>query len=130
MVERGEVASLALQARQLMAVRGEFVGEELERHVAAERRILRAPDHAHTAGADLLRQAVALELETGRSTVVMRDRRSVRNHLRSVHAVALANLVELTANVALSYSMPDDARFIVAGMELDYIKKAEILEPK
>jgi hypothetical protein len=48
----------------------------------------------------------------------------VRNHLSCVHAVALANLVELTGNVALGYSLPDDARFIVAGMGLDYIKKA------
>jgi acyl-coenzyme A thioesterase PaaI-like protein len=63
-------------------------------------------------------------LERGRSEVVMADRRSVRNHLRSVHAVALANLAELTGNVALAYSLPDDARFIVAGMDLDYVKKA------
>ena len=64
------------------------------------------------------------ELERGRSKVVMRDRPGLRNHLRSVHAVALANLAELTGNVALAYSMPDDARFIVAGMDLDYVKKA------
>jgi acyl-coenzyme A thioesterase PaaI-like protein len=63
-------------------------------------------------------------LERGRSEVVMADRRGVRNHLRSVHAVALANLVELTGNVAVAYSLPDDARFIVAGIELDYVKKA------
>lgn len=64
------------------------------------------------------------ELEIGRARVTMRDRRGVRNHLRSVHAIALANLAELTGNVALAYSMPDDARFIVAGMDLDYVKKA------
>jgi uncharacterized protein (TIGR00369 family) len=64
------------------------------------------------------------ELAKGRSKVVMRDRRGLRNHLSSVHAVALANLVELTGNVALAYSMPDDARFIVAGMNVDYVKKA------
>jgi acyl-coenzyme A thioesterase PaaI-like protein len=54
----------------------------------------------------------------------MRDRRPVRNHLRCVHAIALANLAELTGNVAVAYTLPDDARFIVAGMELDYVKKA------
>jgi acyl-coenzyme A thioesterase PaaI-like protein len=68
--------------------------------------------------------AKVVELERGRAVVTMRDRRPVRNHLRSVHAVALANLAELTGNVALAYSMPDDARFIVAGMDLDYVKKA------
>jgi len=68
--------------------------------------------------------ARVVQLEMGQSRVLMKDRPLLRNHLRSVHAVALANLVELTGNVALAYSMPDDARFIVAGMNLDYVKKA------
>ncbi len=54
----------------------------------------------------------------------MRDRRAVRNHLDCVHAIALANLAELAGNVALAYSLPDDARFIVSGMEIEYVKKA------
>lgn len=65
-----------------------------------------------------------VQLERGHSRVRMKDRPWLRNHLRSVHAVALANLAEVTGNVALVYSMPDDARFIVAGMEFDYVKKA------
>ncbi len=69
-------------------------------------------------------RARVVQLERGHSRVQMQDRPGLRNHLRSVHAVALANLVELTGNLALVYSMPDDARFIVAGMELDYVKKA------
>jgi acyl-coenzyme A thioesterase PaaI-like protein len=68
--------------------------------------------------------AVVQELGPGFSRVTLADRRAVRNHLSCVHAVALANLVELTGNVALGYSLPDDARFIVAGMSLDYVKKA------
>jgi acyl-coenzyme A thioesterase PaaI-like protein len=68
--------------------------------------------------------AVVEVLRAGHSEVVMRDHPGVRNHLQSVHAVALANLAELTGNVALAYSLPDDARFIVAGMSLEYVKKA------
>jgi acyl-coenzyme A thioesterase PaaI-like protein len=68
--------------------------------------------------------AKVVALRTGHAEVVMKDRPSVRNHLRSVHAVALANLCELTGNAALAYSLPDDARFIVAGMRLEYVKKA------
>jgi acyl-coenzyme A thioesterase PaaI-like protein len=68
--------------------------------------------------------AVVRELGSGHARVTLRDRRAVRNHLSCVHAVALANLVELTGNLALAYSLPDDARFIVAGMNLDYVKKA------
>ena len=68
--------------------------------------------------------AVVQELSDGCSRITLADRRAVRNHLSCIHAVALANLVEMTGNLALGYSLPDDARFIVAGMGLDYVKKA------
>jgi len=63
-------------------------------------------------------------LRTGYAEVAMADRKAVRNHLDCVHAIALANLAELAGNIALAYSLPDDARFIVSGMEIEYVKKA------
>jgi len=63
-------------------------------------------------------------LKDGYAEVEMSDRRAVRNHLDCVHAIALANLAELAGNVAMFYSMPADARFIVSGMKIDYLKKA------
>ena len=63
-------------------------------------------------------------LRVGHAEVVMADRKAVRNHLDCVHAIALANLAELAGNVALAYSLPDDARFIVSGIEIEYVKKA------
>ena len=64
------------------------------------------------------------ELKTGYARVSLRDRPKVRNHLDCLHAIALANLAELTGNIAVAYSMPSDARFIVAGIEMNYLKKA------
>ena len=63
-------------------------------------------------------------LQVGFARVVMPDRAPLRNHLNSVHAIALANLAEMAGNLALGYSLPTDARFIVSGMKLDYVKKA------
>lgn len=68
--------------------------------------------------------ATVTVLRSGYAEVQMHDRRSVRNHLDCVHAIALANLAELAGNVALMYSLPDDARFIVSGMDIEYTKKA------
>ena len=68
--------------------------------------------------------ATVTVLRAGYAEVQMHDRRAVRNHLDSIHAIALANLAELAGNVALAYSLPEDARFIVRGMEIEYMKKA------
>jgi len=68
--------------------------------------------------------AHVVSVEKGRAEVTMNDRKGVRNHIDCIHAVALANLVELTGNTALAYSLPDDARFIVAKMNVEYIAKA------
>ena len=68
--------------------------------------------------------AVVVRLREGQAEVQMADKKAVRNHLNCVHAIALANLAELAGNVALAYSLPDDGRFIVSGMEIEYLKKA------
>ena len=65
-----------------------------------------------------------LELAPGRTVITIKDRRLVRNHLRSIHAAAMLNLVELTGGLMAISSAPPDGRMIVTGVSADFVKKA------
>lgn len=64
------------------------------------------------------------ELSEGHSEVVLRDRYSVRNHLDSVHAIALMNLGEMSTGLAVLYTVDGRGRGIIRKLEMEYVKKA------
>jgi hypothetical protein len=49
----------------MLEVRGELVGQDLDRHLAVERRVLGPPNDTHAALADLLDEAVVEQLLCG-----------------------------------------------------------------
>ena len=65
-----------------------------------------------------------VSLEPGRGEATVAHRRSVTNHIGTVHAIALCNLAEFVGGLTCDVSIPATMRWIPKGMAVDYRKKA------
>ena len=63
-------------------------------------------------------------LEPGHAEVEIADRRANRQHLRSVHAIALLNVAEQASGLALLTALPEGIRGIVTQISMQYERKA------
>lgn len=67
---------------------------------------------------------IVKEIGPGFAQVLLKDKRRLRNHLSSVHALALANLGELTTGLALHFSLTASDRAILTKLQAQYFKKS------
>ncbi len=67
-----------------------------------------------------------IELRPGACKVSMANRKAVRNHLGTVHALAIGNLCELAAGMVTEVSVPPTLRWIPRGMTIEYLRKAQV----
>ncbi|PHR58900.1 MAG: DUF4442 domain-containing protein [Arcobacter sp.] len=63
-------------------------------------------------------------LEKGHAQVLLKDKKKNRNHLNSIHAIALTNLGEFTSGIAVLGSLEPNIRGIVKHISIEFLKKA------
>lgn len=66
-----------------------------------------------------------VDLKPAYCEIVIRNTRSVHNHLGTVHAIAMCNGAELVAGLMTDVSIPEGRRWIPVGMTVKYLAMAK-----
>lgn len=64
------------------------------------------------------------ELDNQRVVMRLRNRRKVQNHIRGVHAAAMALLAESATGLVVGLNLPDSKLPLLKSMKVDYVKRA------
>jgi len=63
------------------------------------------------------------ELSDKRVAISIQSRRRVQNHLKGIHAVAMALLAETTTGLAIGMHLPDDKIPLLKTLKIDYLRR-------
>jgi len=64
-------------------------------------------------------------LELNQCTCTIKKKKSVFNHIKTVHVIAICNGLEMAMGVMAEASIPKHLRWIPKGMNVDYTAKAD-----
>lgn len=65
------------------------------------------------------------EVGRERLAVSIRNRRKVQNHIRGVHAAAMALLAETASGFVMGMNVPDDKLILLKSMKVDYLQRSQ-----
>jgi acyl-coenzyme A thioesterase PaaI-like protein len=65
------------------------------------------------------------EVTNARVVVTIRNRRRVQNHIKGVHAAAMALLAETATGFCVGMNVPDDKLPLIKTLKVDYLKRAQ-----
>ena len=64
------------------------------------------------------------EISNQRVVVSIRNRRKVQNHIKGVHAAAMALLAETATGFCVGMNVPDDKLPLIKKLKVDYLKRS------
>jgi len=64
------------------------------------------------------------EITSQRVVVSIRNRKPVQNHIKGVHAAAMALLAETATGFCVGMNLPDDKLPLIKALKVDYLKRA------
>ena len=65
------------------------------------------------------------EVSNQRVVVYIRNRRRVQNHIKGLHAAAMALLAETATGFCVGMNLPDDKLPLIKSLHVDYLKRAQ-----